>query len=93
MKRTLYKAALVATVLGLVSGCATTEQLAEVRSIAESAQSSANGAASRADNALSTANDALDAARNAQSTAEAATNCCNANTERLDRMVEKAMMK
>ncbi len=93
MKRTLYKAALVATVLGLVSGCATTEQLAEVRSIAESAQSSANGAASRADNALSTANDALDAARKAQSAAEAAANCCSANTDRLDRMFEKAMMK
>ncbi len=93
MKRTLYKAALVATVLGLLSGCASTDQIAEIKSMAQSAQSTANGAAARADNALSTANDALDAARKAQSPAEAAAKCCSANTDRLDRMFEKAMMK
>ena len=93
MKSTLIKASILATAVILLNGCASTEQLAEIRSIAESAQSSANSAQSTAGNALSVANQALDAARSAKSAADAAMACCNENTSRLDRMFEKAMQK
>lgn len=93
MKKTLIKASILAIALVLLSGCATTEQLAEVRSIAESAQSAANNASSQASRASATANEALDAARQAQSTANSAMDCCNANSSKIDRMFEKAMRK
>ena len=93
MKRTLIRASLLALVVGAAGGCATTEQINEIRSMAERAQSTATSAQQRADNALSVANQALDAARAAQSAAEGAQDCCNENRSRLDRMFEKAMAK
>ena len=79
MKRTLINASMLAIVLGLASGCVTTEQLAEVRAIAEGAQS--------------TANSAVSAANEANSAAQAAADCCNGNSTKIDRMLEKVMSK
>ncbi|MBI2969778.1 MAG: hypothetical protein HYY36_03465 [Gammaproteobacteria bacterium] len=93
MKRTLIRASILALAVGVAGGCATTEQINEIKSMAQSAQSTANAAQQRADNALSVANQALDAARSAQSAADAAMACCNDNKSRLDRMFEKAMQK
>ncbi|MFQ5660038.1 MAG: Lpp/OprI family alanine-zipper lipoprotein [Gammaproteobacteria bacterium] len=93
MKRTLIKASIFVMLLGLLSGCATTEQIAQIQATADKALATANNASSRADNAMATANSALDAARNAQSTAEAAQSCCTQNSTKLDRMFEKAMQK
>ncbi len=93
MKRTLIKAVLLVSVFGLVSGCATTEQIAQIQATADKAMAAANNAAQRADNAMSTANEALDAARSAQSAAQSALECCNENSSKLDRMFEKAMAK
>ena len=100
MKRTLVKVAFFATVMMILGGCATVEQLNEVRAIAESAQSAANSAgsaassaASAADSAAAAANQAMEAAGSAQSAADAAMACCNENTSKLDRMFEKAMAK
>lgn len=100
MKRTIVKATILAAVLMILGGCVTTEQLAEVRAIAESAQSAANNAASAAgsasaaaDTAMSAANQAGDAAAAAQAAADAANACCNENSSKLDRMFEKAMQK
>ena len=100
MKRTLVKVTLVAAVLMILGGCATVEQLNEVRAIAENAQSAASSAASAAgsaasaaDSAMSTANSAANAASAAQSAADAAMACCNENSSKLDRMFEKAMQK
>ena len=100
MKRTLVKVTFFAAVLMVLGGCATTEQLNEVRAIAESAQSAANSAGSAADSAASAANSAaaaanqaMDAAQAAQSAADASMACCNENTSKLDRMFEKAMQK
>jgi len=93
MKRTLLRASILVLALGLVAGCATTEQLAQVKAIAESAQSAANSAGQRADSAAATANQALEAANRAESTAQSALDCCNQNTSRLDKMFEKAMKK
>ncbi len=87
------RASALAIALGLASGCATTEQLEEVRGIANEALSQAQVANQKADeanaaasNAGATASQALDAAQSAQA-------CCDANTEKLDRMFEKAMRK
>jgi hypothetical protein len=93
MKRTLFRASILAVALSLIAGCATVEQLNEVRAIAEGAKSSADSAGQRADSALSTANQALEAANRAESTAQSAMDCCNQNTSRLDKMFEKAMKK
>ena len=100
MNRTLVKVTFVAAVLMILGGCATVEQLNEVRAIAENAQSTANSAssaansaASAADSAASAANSAMDAAKSAQSAADAAMACCNENSSKLDRMFEKAMQK
>ena len=100
MKKTLVNMTFFAALLMLLGGCATVEQLNEVRAIAESAQSAANSAGSSADAAASAANSAaaaasqaMDAAASAQSAADAAMACCNENTSKLDRMFEKAMAK
>ena len=93
MKSTVIKTSILAGAIILLSGCASTEEMAQIRSIAESAQSAANSAQSTASNALGVANQALDAARAAQASADAAMACCNENTSRLDRMFEKAMQK
>jgi hypothetical protein len=93
MKRTVLRAFILVLTLGLVAGCATTEQLNQVKAMAERAQSSADSAGQRADSALSTANQALEAAKRAESTAQSAMDCCNQNTSRLDKMFEKAMKK
>jgi murein lipoprotein len=93
MKTTTIKVAIIAAAIAVASGCASTSQLAEVRSIAESAQSAANNAASQSSSALSTANQALEAARAAQSAANAAQACCDANTSKLDKVFEQVMKK
>ena len=93
MKRTLVKVTFFAAVLMILGGCATVEQLNEVRAIAENAQSVANSAASAADSAMSAANQAMDAAKAAQSAADAALACCNENSSKLERAFEKAMQK
>jgi hypothetical protein len=93
MKITPIKVAILAMALALAGGCASTEQIDEIRSIANSAQSTANNAASQASSALSTANQALDAARAAQNAANAAQACCDANSSRIDRAFEQAMQK
>ena len=100
MKKTLVKVTFFAALLMLLGGCATVEQLNEVRALAESAQSAANSAGSAADaaasaanNAAAAANQAMDAATSAQSAADSAMACCNENTSKLDRMFEKAMAK
>ena len=86
MNNTLLKTSFIALALAVMSGCATTQQLEEVRAIAEGASSSASNAASQASSALSTANKALSAADAAQA-------CCDANTSKIDRAFEQTMKK
>jgi N-methylhydantoinase A/oxoprolinase/acetone carboxylase beta subunit len=93
MKKIIVKASIIALALGALGGCATTDEIAQIRSTAEKALSTANSATSRADNALSAANQALDAANAAQSAADAAATCCSENTSRTNKMFEKAMQK
>jgi hypothetical protein len=94
MNKTVLRATgLALAIAALAGGCATTEQIAEIRSMAERAQSAADAAGQRADSALSTANEALETARRAESTAQSAMDCCNQNSSRLDKMFEKVMQK
>ncbi|MBI1733263.1 MAG: hypothetical protein HYR49_10935 [Gammaproteobacteria bacterium] len=93
MKSTLLKAGVMAGMLAMAGGCATTEQLAEIKTMASNAQSAAAAAQSRADAAMAAANSAMEAARAAQASANAAQACCNDQKSRLDRIVEDMMKK
>jgi hypothetical protein len=75
-----FASALAVTVM--LSGCATDQMkkdIADTRAMAEQAQSSA-------DQAQSTADAAMRSASEAQA-------CCDANSEKIDRMFRKAMTK
>ncbi len=98
MQNELFKITrLTALVLafGLASGCAyiTQEQFDAVSSTANNALSEARSAKSAADGAARAAADASAAAARAQSTADQALACCNDNSEKIERMFEKAMTK
>lgn len=89
----IIKVSAIALLLSLLGGCASTKQLEAIQATADSALSKANAAHALATKANSTASEAANAASEAQKTADAALECCNANTQKLDRMFEKAMMK
>ncbi|MCI0400916.1 MAG: Lpp/OprI family alanine-zipper lipoprotein [Gammaproteobacteria bacterium] len=94
MRLNLIKVSILALLLGLVGGCAVTpEQLQEVRAIADSALAEAQAATVTANNAHTVASEAAFAASQADANATAALECCNANTDRIDRMFKKAMIK
>jgi len=91
--------ALVLTV-GLAAGCATTDQINSLTttannalSEARSAMSAAGAAQSTADRALAAANSASAAASQAQQSAGSALSCCNDNSDKIERMFERAMRK
>jgi outer membrane murein-binding lipoprotein Lpp len=87
MKKTILFATVLAATL--LSGCATDQMkkdIADAKSAAAAAQQSADAAAATADAADSKADRALSAAQEAQA-------CCDANSEKIDRMFHKAMMK
>ena len=95
----LLKASILASGLVLAGGCATIEQLEEVRAIAERAASGTGGAVSSRTTGSSrqqsrqTRQGASKMARDAKKAADAAAACCRENSRRLDRMFEKAMQK
>lgn len=74
MTKTIKLSALGATVLlaGVLGGCATTDQLNEVKAIAQAADQKATKA--------------LDTAQGAQA-------CCNANSDKLNKIYQKSMSK
>ena len=94
LKNVTRIAALVCSV-GLMAGCATVtqQQLDEVRAVANNALSEARSATERANNAHTVASDAAYAASEAQKKADAALQCCNDNSDKIDRMFQKAMRK
>jgi uncharacterized protein YceK len=83
MKRiAVVAAAAVLATTTLLSGCATDQMkkdIADAKALAEEANAKADAAAAKADSAMNAAQDAQA--------------CCNANSEKLDRMFHKAMMK
>ena len=93
MRNTLTKTLAIIAVLGMLSGCATTEQIKQIQATADKALEAANNAANRANNAQSTANEALDAAHKAQAAADAAQACCKENSEKINRLLERNTKK
>lgn len=87
------KALAAASVLVLASGCATTDELDKMRSDIQKAQSDAAAAQSAADRAQSTAANAQILAERAMDSSREAQNCCAANSERIDRVFKKSMLK
>ena len=100
MIKNVLKVGAAALVLGVASGCSNTTLLEEVRATANSAaadaaaaKSAAEAARAAADRASQQAASAQSTASQALSTANSAQSCCDANTERLERMFQKSMSK
>ncbi len=89
-----YLAAALTAVL--MAGCASQvaqNDLDAIRAMAEQAQSAADRAQQSADAAAAKADAADRKAEQAMNAAEDAKACCNANSEKIDRMFRKAMTK
>jgi len=95
MSKVLARCAALALVTILFAGCAaiTQEQFDAVKSTANNALSEARSAKSAADGAASAARSAQSAANAAQRTADEALACCRDNSDKIERMFEKAMTK
>lgn len=93
MQSNILKVSLLAVSVGLIGGCANQTQIDEIQAMASGAMEKANDAYNLAQVANNTASEAAYAASEAQDTATAALECCNANSQKLDRMFQKAMMK
>ncbi|NOX27429.1 MAG: hypothetical protein GXP21_04455 [Gammaproteobacteria bacterium] len=102
--KSVSKLAAVAITAGALYGCAGHEGLeaavaeaqadaAAASADAAAALSAANSAKSAAASATSTANAAQKDANAAYDLASEASECCDANTDRLDRMFKKSMQK
>ncbi len=89
----IIKVSVLALSLAMLGGCADMTQLDEVKATAAAAMAKANDAYNLASTGHGIASEAAYAAQQAQATANAALECCNDNSQKLDRMFEKAMMK
>ena len=91
-----YKSLMVAGLLVAAittSGCATTKQLNEVRSLAEQASQDAANAQQTANDALSQAQQANQTAARAEQKADDALRTAQESDEKIERMFKKAMQK
>ncbi len=97
MQSKIIKVSVLALSLAMVGGCADMKKMSSdieaANAAAASAMSKASEAYSLASKSQSTASDAALAAAKAQATADEALACCKANSDKIDRMFEKAMMK
>ena len=91
----IIKVTAVALSLAMLSGCTggMKQQVEAAQAAAAEAMAKANAAHSLATKANNAASEAALSASEAQKTADAALECCNANSQKLDRMFEKAMAK
>ncbi len=71
---------------GVMTGCASTAEMSEVRMMAEQAMAMSKQAATQAESADMHAGEAMKAAQEAQT-------CCMKNSEKIDRAFERAMQK
>ncbi len=97
MQTKIIKVGVLALSLAMLGGCADMKKMqADIQAnsaAAAAAMSKANDAHSLATKAQGTASDAALAASSAQASADEASACCKANSDKIDRMFEKAMMK
>lgn len=89
----IIKVSAIALSLALLGGCADMTQIEEAKAQAAAAMAKATDAYNLAALGHGVATEAAYAAQQAQATADAAMECCNDNSQKLDRMFEKAMMK
>ena len=89
----IIKVSVLALSLAMLGGCADMTQIDAVKAEAAAAMAKATDAYNLASTAHGIASEGAYAAQQAQATADAALECCNANSQKLDRMFEKAMMK
>ena len=87
------KALALGSILAVGAGCASTEQMDELKAMVSKAQSDATAAMGAASDAKKGAVDARLLAERAMDAAREAQSCCNANSEKIDRMFKKSMMK
>ncbi len=90
MQSKITKISILALALGMLGGCAAPPVDS---SAVSAAMAKATDAYNLATEARQIASDAAYSASQAQATADAALECCNQNSQKLDRMFEKAMMK
>lgn len=86
MKIGIFKVSIIAATIALVAGCASQQELEEVRSAAAQAQATAN-------QALQASAAAQDTANQAQTTANEAKRIAEDANERVDRSFRKSMYK
>ena len=92
-RSTLMKLSAMVLSIGLVTGCATTDQMKQMQADITKAQQSADAALAAANEAKSTAGMADNKAAAAMDAANAAQNAADDCTERCDRIMQKAMSK
>ena len=98
MQTKIIKVGVLALTLAMLGGCSgdmkkMAADIDAAKAAASAAMSKANEAYGLATKSQSTASDAASAAAKAQATADEALACCKANSDKIDRMFEKAMMK
>ena len=95
MQIRLIKAAIIATSIAMVGGCATItqEQFDAVKAQAQSAAADASQALDTANNAMNVANEANITALDAQDKVGEALTCCYDNAARIERAFKDTMAK
>ncbi|MCC5795583.1 MAG: hypothetical protein JJT85_12740 [Chromatiales bacterium] len=98
--QTTLKGGMIAVVMLIASGCASTQQINEMSARLDRVAQDAAAAKSAADAASAAASEARQIASGAQSTANQALNaanqaqaCCDATNEKVDRMFERSQAK
>ncbi len=97
MKAKIIKISVLALSFAMLGGCGNMQTMqADINAAnaaAAAAMAKANEAYNMAAKSHGIASEAALAASKAQATADAGLECCNANSMKIDRMFEKAMMK
>ncbi len=93
MLKTIAKISTVALALGLAAGCATKGQLQEVSNRVSGLESRVSKVESSHNEMIRDIRSAHDHAAQAEKKAEKALECCEAQSEKLDRMFQKRMLK
>ena len=100
MIKNVLKVSVIVLVLGMSSGCVGLPEIERAQATADSAAKAAAAAQSIAEAARAAVDSAAQAAANAQSTADQALStateaqaCCDANSNRLERMFQKTISK
>jgi hypothetical protein len=102
MKKTGFyiRYVLAAGLVFVLAGCASTSEIQSLRAMTEEAMAISTGAKDQADAAMGAAQEAnanaqraMDRADAAMQAADEAQTCCEANTRRIDRLLERSMSK